>query len=238
MRIRKQAVAVAAGLALWLTAGCATHDGAAQTDSPHPAATTGPAPSTADARGGVPVSVAGVGVVGAGDVIVDVYIEPLCQPCAVFETSTGQQLAALTAEPGVTVVYHVVSFLDPRFPDGDGYSLRAAAALAVVADQAPDQYAAFLTALFEHQTEAKAGAHSNSDIAAWARDVGVPEPVVAQLDGTSPSFTSFVEATTANARDDLAAVGGLSTPTVMVDGTKADWSDATALLATIEAARR
>jgi len=242
MKIRKLAVAVAAvavlTVASTMLAGCSNGDHRGSSSS---SVDFGAAPSVADEQGGIAISSVGVGVVGNGDVVVDVYVEPLCPPCAHFETGAGRDLVVLTEQPGVTVRYHIVSFLDDRMPQLNNYGMRAASALAVVAEKSPEHYTAFLTALFEHQQAAKSGTSSDADIKAVAARAGVPVDVLLLLasngvDGL-PVYASFVNQTTLTAQSSLQKVGGLSTPTVLVNGQRADWSDGAALLSAIEAAK-
>jgi protein-disulfide isomerase len=189
------------------------------------------APSTADETGGIPVSDEGVGVAGAGDVTVSVYFDPQCPGCRQFDAVNADDLAALATEPGITVVYQPLVFLDPQSL-GTYYSSRAGNALMVVADRAPEQFEAFLTAMFAQQPEENTSGRTDDEIAAVATSVGVPDDVIAHftdtvdgtyrlqdsdedLTGTWRTFTPFLAAATELAGTTF---GAFSTPLILIDG--------------------
>ncbi|ADG73591.1 DSBA oxidoreductase [Cellulomonas flavigena DSM 20109] len=194
------------------------------------------APDVADDEGGIPVSAGGVGVAGEDDVVVEVYYDFMCPWCGRFDAANSGELDRLAAEEGVTVVYKNIAFLDGN-SQGTFYSTRTANAAAVVAAEAPEQYTAFVTALFANQPEEGTAGLKDRRIAEIATEVGVPQEVAdsftATVDGTYEvavsedeketregtwrTYAPFVAATTAQAGQDL---GGLSTPTVLIDGEK------------------
>lgn len=212
------------------------------------------APAAADERGGVPVSRAGVGVAGEGDVVVDVYADPACPWCARFDDEHAATLTALVAAGGVTVVHRPVAFLDDRF--GGTYSTRAAHALAVVADGSPAHYVDVLHALMAHQPDPDdAGALTDDEIAGLARGAGVPDAVVERFTAvavvpfevttagggterraaSSRVLAPWVAAATHQAALDLGAV---RVPTVLVDGVPVDdWTEPGRLTDAVAAAR-
>ncbi|GIG38853.1 DsbA family protein [Cellulomonas phragmiteti] len=193
-------------------------------------------PDVADAAGGVPVSAAGVGTAGEDDVVVEVYYDFMCPWCGRFDVANAGELDALAADEGVTVVYKSIAFLDGN-SQGTFFSTRAANAAAAVAAGAPDSYTAFVTAMFANQPDEGTAGIKDARIAEIALEVGVPQSVVdtftETVDGTYEVATSedeketregtwrryapFVAATTQQAAQDL---GGLSTPTVLIDGEK------------------
>ncbi|UZN04059.1 DsbA family protein [Cellulomonas sp. S1-8] len=193
-------------------------------------------PDAADDAGGIPVSAAGVGEAGEDDVVVEVYFDFMCPYCGQFDAANAGELEALAADEGVTVVYKNIAFLDGN-SQGTFYSTRAANAAATVAAEDPDNYTAFMTALYENQPEEGTSGLKDARIAEIAVEVGVPQAVVdtftETVDGTYEVATSedetesregtwrryapFVAATTQQAGTDL---GGLSTPTVLIDGEK------------------
>lgn len=206
-------------------------------------------PAAADERGGIPVSAAGVGVAGEDDVVVEVFYDPLCPWCAWFEEEFGADLDAAIEAGGVTVVDRPVAFLDARF--GGTYSTRAVNALAVVADETPDLFPAMVDALFAHQPQEDKNGLTDDQIGDLAADVGVPAEVIDRFTATrtvpyttadgesgeakSRDFAAWAMAATAQADADL---GGLSTPSVLIDGERfEDWETPGALTAAIEAAR-
>jgi protein-disulfide isomerase len=211
------------------------------------------APAAAAPDGGIPVGRGGVGTAGDDDVVVEVYLDPACPWCQRLEAMYGDALAGLVEAGGVTLVHRPLAFLDARW--GGTYSTRAVHALAVVADAAPAHYPALHTQLLEHQPEAGEPAGlSDDEIAALARDAGVPADVVATFTGAAPTgyrvttadggteqrtatartFAPWIAATTAQASADLGEVG---VPTVLVDGERVeDWTEPGSLTARIAAA--
>jgi len=194
-------------------------------------------PDVADETGGVPVSAAGIGETGGeDDVVVEVYYDFMCPWCGKFDAANSGELEALAAEEGITVVYKNIAFLDGN-SQGTFYSTRAANAAATVAAEDPEHYTDFVTALFANQPEEGTAGLKDKRIAEIATEVGVPQEVVDSFtetvdgtfevatsedetesrEGTWRRFAPFVVATTQQAGQDL---GGLSTPTVLIDGEK------------------
>lgn len=191
-------------------------------------------PDTADDAGGIPVSAAGVGERGEDDVVVEVYFDFMCPYCGQFDAANGRELDRLAEQDGVTIVYKSISFLDGT-SQGTYFSTRAANAAAIVADEAPEQYTAFMQALFANQPEEGTSGLKDKRIAEIAVEAGVPQAVadsftttvtgtfeVADEDGEKESrdgewrrFAPFVAATTQQAGVDL---GKITTPTVRIDG--------------------
>ncbi|GEL95880.1 DsbA family protein [Cellulomonas composti] len=192
------------------------------------------APSTANDSGGIPVSNDGTGVAGDGDVVVTIYFDPMCPYCGQFDQANSADLDALVQEDGVTIDYRPLSFLDGN-SKGTHYSTRAGNALAVVADQDGEHFTAFLTALYANQPAEGSEGLTDDEIADLAVGVGVPQDVADQFlsvvdgtfttsgsdeekTGTWRTFAPWIMAATSQADTDL---GGISTPTVLIDGQ--DW---------------
>jgi hypothetical protein len=183
------------------------------------------------------VSKAGVGKAGSGDVVVSIYFDLQCPFCEHFDTANHGELDKMAAMDGVTIAYHPLSFLD-RASQGTHYSTRAANAVAIVADKAPEKFTAFVTALYAQQPAENTKGLTDDKIASIAQGVGVPSSVTDTFthtvggtfkttDGKSHNGTwrvmaPWVAASTNQASTDLASVGGLSTPTVLIDGKKFD----------------
>ncbi|MFI2753152.1 DsbA family protein [Cellulomonas sp. P22] len=181
-------------------------------------------PSTAQENGGIPVAASGdAGSTAENGTVVDVYLDYMCPVCGQFEDGNGAQLAALRDEGDVTVVYHPISILD-RLSNGTEYSTRAANAAAAVADLAPEKFVAFSDALFANQPEENTDGLSDEQIADIAKEVGVPDDVVAvftETDGDNPwrVYAPYVSALTLQADEDLDKV---QTPTILINGTPLD----------------
>ena len=186
------------------------------------------APAGADDDGGIRV---GPGLVAGTDsgpdaVVVEVLFDYRCPYCLTFEQVNGPELTRLVQEGKITLVYRPVSFLD-RAEGSREFSTRAATSVALVADRAPEHFVPFHEALLAMQPEPGEGP-TDEDVAAAARAAGVPDAVVAQLtetrDGSDErAFARWVAAATARGDEML---GGLTTPTVLVDGERWPAADA------------
>lgn len=186
-------------------------------------------PASANTTGGIPVSSEGVGVAPEGNVTVDVYADFVCPYCGLLEQVNGEDLIDLTAEPGVTVIYHPVAIMDYTML-GSYYPTRVANAAAIVADQDPDNFVAFYQAMFADGVQPAEGTTGLSDeqIASIAQGVGVPAEVTDTFTDTVTfkghevrKFAPWVLAATAtlplNPSTDKA-----STPTMLINGER--WS--------------
>ncbi|WP_421732284.1 DsbA family protein [Cellulomonas sp.] len=207
-------------------------------------------PATANDKGGIPVSGDGVGKVGDGDVDLTIYFDYMCPYCGEFDATNAADLDAMIEEGGVTITYHPISILD-RMSAGSSYSTRTANATAIVADQAPEQFTAFVTALYEDQPAEGTSGRTDAEIKKIATDVGVPAEVADtftdtvdgtfatdtedSVAGTWRTFAPWVAAATNQAGLDLPK---LSTPAVLINGTDfSGWQTPGALKAAVEAAK-
>lgn len=214
--------------------------GAADSDSkslvaPELSAVT--APSTADSAGGIPISAAGVGKAATGGTTLQIFFDLQCPYCAQFDTANSADLAALAQEPGITVLYQPLSFLDAS-SQGTHYSSRAANALMTVADKDSGHFSAFLTALFADQPAENTKGLTDDKIASIATGVGVPQAVVDTFTatvsgtyqtkdangtttdhtGTWRTFAPWIAAATGHAATLPVFSKGLGTPTILLDG--------------------
>jgi len=186
-------------------------------------------PTVADANGGIPVSAAGVGKAGANDTTLTVYFDLQCPACQQFDSVNSADLDTLSKEPGVTVVFQPLNFLD-RSSLGTFYSTRAANALMIVADQDPTHFMPLITAFYKDQPAENTKGLTDAKIADIAKGVGVPDSVTAHFtdtvsgtyqsgsatkNGTWRTFAPFLAAATQHANDTL---GGIATPSVFIDG--------------------
>ncbi|MCG2796918.1 MAG: DsbA family protein [Cellulomonas sp.] len=204
------------------------------------------APATANSTGGIPVSAEGVGVAADSGVVVDLYFDFMCPWCGVFDRTNAEDIATLLEEPGVTVVYHPISIMD-QYSSGTYYSTRVSNAAAVIADEAPEYFPAFVTAMFEESTQPEENSEGLTDakIGEIAAGVGVPSDVIANftvttsVDGTtSRTFAPWIVAATA--LTPIGDSGYVSTPTIMIDGTRweGDFTTAGTFKAAVEAANQ
>jgi len=181
------------------------------------------APSTANETGGIPVGtdLAAGSTAGEDAVVVEVVYDYQCPYCAMFENANAFEINTLLQSGNVEFVFRPVSFLD-HASGGNEFSTRAANAAAVVADQAPEQFLQFHNALFANQPGEGSRGMSDEAIADIALEVGVPQAVVDQFTATTGdegerTFSRWTFAATEYTNQDL---GGLSTPTVLINGQK------------------
>jgi protein-disulfide isomerase len=193
------------------------------------------APSTANDKGGIPVSKDGVGKAGDDDVVVAVYFDLQCPYCQHFDAANASDLDTMAASGDVTVQYHPISFLNDSSL-GTNYSTRAANAVAIVADKAPEKFTAFVTKLYDNQPAEQTKGLSDAKIAEIAQDAGVPSSVTDTFadtvkgsyqtkdssgattshDGEWRTFAPWIAAATEQASTDMG--GKLGTPFVTIDG--------------------
>jgi len=211
------------------------------------------APAPADDTGGIPVSGTGgddVGVAGEDDVDLTIYFDYMCPYCGQFDATNSGDLDAMLEEGDVTITYHPVSILD-HLSAGSSYSTRAVNATAIVADQSPENFTAFVTAMYKDQPAEGTSGRTDAEIAAIAQDVGVPAEVTDTftdtvdgtfatedeegLEGTWRTFSPWALAATRQAGTD---VPGFSTPTVLINGEPFEgWTTPGALKAAVDAAK-
>lgn len=200
-------------------------------------------PAGATSSGGILLGQDGViadGQIPEGDTVVRVYADYMCPHCATFETLNGPGLDELRAEGGTVVELHPVAIMDGASA-GTQYSTRASAAVAYVADNAPDVVADFNYGLFVNQPQGTG--LTDVQIADIAAEVGAEEAVVEGLRGgahvAAGGFRAWVAAATEQAARDLPR---LATPTVHVDGVDTselgiDWRTPGALVEAVRVAR-
>jgi hypothetical protein len=102
----------------------------------------------------------------------EIFCDPQCPYCAEFESTYGGRLAGELASGRLAVTYRWLTFLDGRHHND--VSARAGNALFLAADPttSPTAYQAFVQDLYRHQS---ADGPSNDDLAAMARESGVPD---------------------------------------------------------------
>lgn len=189
------------------------------------------APAAADPGGpGTALAPDHFGVLaGSADagVQLEIFCDPQCSECAKFEADSGDALGRHLAAGDVAVTYRWMTFLDAR--RGNDTSARVGNALMAAADPATDAatYQRFVSALYR-----KGGTPDLEEIAATAREAGLPAHVVDRIATGQPA----VEPTSMNAfnRVQLLAANPESpgTPTVfdvatrtVVDTDEAGWLD-------------
>jgi hypothetical protein len=115
---------------------------------------------------------------GTAPVQLEIFCDPQCPYCAELESTYGDRVAGDVASGRLAVTYRWLTFLDDRHHND--VSARISNALFVAADPttSADAYQAFVQDLYRHQSS---DGPSNSDIAAMARESGVPEMVADRI---------------------------------------------------------
>jgi protein-disulfide isomerase len=214
-------------------------------------------PQGSTESGGIPVGadgVAGTTTGAAADaVVVQVYSDFMCPICAVFEELNGPTLTELREAGEIVVEYHAVAILD-RYSLDTAYSTRSATAVALVADQAPEAFLAFSDGLFANAPDENTAGLTDAELAAIAREAGVPEELAAQIESSAylgqqadeegvPLEETFVPWVTAATDQASADFGSFGTPTITIDGKdlyeelEVDWRVEGALAQAIEDAK-
>lgn len=157
----------------------------------------------------------------------ELFCDPQCPECAKFEAASGDSLARHLAAGDVAVTYRWMTFLDER--RRSDVSARVGNALMAAADPATSaaDYQTFVVNLYR-----KAGDPNVGDIAATARESGLPEQVVDRIASGQPavdtaSMQEFNRVQLVAARPEspgTPTVYNLKTHTVVPTG-DADWLD-------------
>lgn len=155
-----------------------------------------------------------------------VYVDYQCPICAVFELPNSEQLKDWVDSGVATLELHPLSFLDGR-GSPNAFSSRAANAALCVADYSPDNFFAYNTRLFQSQPTEGAAGPENSDLIAFAQEVGATNIEQVGSCINSKMFGSFIKDATERALSepipgtDLRVTG---TPAVFVNGQQYTWS--------------
>lgn len=96
-----------------------------------------------------------------------IYVDVNCLHCSTFEEQFSEQLKDWTANGDIQLEYRNIAILDGN--SSTNYSSRGANALACVADQAPESYMDFASALFAQQPN---GEITNAEMAEMAANNG------------------------------------------------------------------
>ena len=115
---------------------------------------------------------------GAAPVQLEIFCDPQCPYCAEFESTYGDRVAGALAGGRLAVTYRWLTFLDGRHHND--VSARSTNALFLAADPttSPTAYQAFVQDLYRHQSP---DGPNNDDIAAMARESGVPDTVADRI---------------------------------------------------------
>jgi protein-disulfide isomerase len=158
---------------------------------------------------------------GTGSKKVDIWFDPMCPVCGVFEQTNGDKITEAVADGSITLRLHPLTFLD-RLSNGTGYSTRAVAALTCVGVNDPDGVVGFYQGLYEDQPEENSDGLTNKELAKRATDQGLAD--ISDCLADSGPYQAWAQANTARSQAGPVAVPGFSsvtikgTPTVLVNG--------------------
>ncbi|MBD0859633.1 DsbA family protein [Gordonia sp. zg691] len=151
--------------------------------------------------------------------LIDIFEDPLCPVCKLFEQQSGPAITKAVTEGQLRVRYHTLNFLNSKSASGD-YSSRAAGALKCVAEeQNADLFLRFHSALYTSQpAEDGTGNITSPELARMATAQGAT-PATAQCI-TDNAKVAQAEENAKKSTDELSkATGGqVGTPSVLHDG--------------------
>ncbi|MGO4105795.1 DsbA family protein [Leifsonia sp. YAF41] len=156
--------------------------------------------------------------VGTGATVVDLYFDPMCPICGVFDKTNGAFLTDQVDTGAITLRLHPMNFLN-RFSQGTDYSSRAGSALTCVAAQDESKTLAYFTALFAEQPKENSEGLTNEQLGEIAVSVGAMSVADCVANGT---YTSWIQSVNDAALagpipgSDVKAIEG--TPTTLVNG--------------------
>lgn len=155
-----------------------------------------------------------------------VYVDYQCPICAIFELPNSAQMKEWVSSGAATLQMHTLSFLDGR-GSPNAFSSRAANAAMCVSEHSPDNFFDYNTRLFQSQPTEGAPGPENSDLIAFAEEVGATN--LEQLGSciNNKSFGNWIKESTERALTepipgtDIQVSG---TPTVLVNGEQYTWN--------------
>jgi protein-disulfide isomerase len=159
---------------------------------------------------------------------IKIYIDYQCPICAIFELPNSEQLENWVSTGAATMEIHPLSFLDGR-GSPNAFSSRAANASLCVADYSPDNFFAYNTRLFQSQPAEGASGPENSELIAFAQEVGVTNTEEVSNCINTKMFGSFIKDATERALSEpipgtQQTVTG--TPAIFVNGQQYTWATA------------
>jgi protein-disulfide isomerase len=159
---------------------------------------------------------------------IKIYIDYQCPICAIFELPNSEQLENWVSTGAATMEIHPLSFLDGR-GSPNAFSSRAANASLCVADYSPDNFFAYNTRLFQSQPAEGASGPENSELIAFAQEVGVTNTEEVSDCINSKMFGSFIKDATERALSEPIPGTQQSltgTPAIFVNGQQYTWATA------------
>jgi protein-disulfide isomerase len=154
-----------------------------------------------------------------------IYVDYQCPICAIFEIPNNDQLRNFVESGAATLEVHALSFLDRASPNQ--FSSRAANAAYCVADYSPDSFFDYSARIFQSQPPEMTPGPENSDLIAFAEEVGASniEQITTCID--TKEFKQFVEDSTTRAlKDPIPGTDNkvTGTPAIFVNGQQYTYS--------------
>jgi protein-disulfide isomerase len=152
---------------------------------------------------------------------IQIYYDYLCPNCGAFEERNGAQLRDWIENNAATVEYHPIAVFTAKSA-GTQYSLRAANAVACVAELSPDRFFNYHEALFADQPEENTPGLTDKELLQLARSAGVERLGNVEKCVAEQRFRPWV--TEATQRALAGPIAGTevesiaSTPTIIVNG--------------------
>ena len=151
--------------------------------------------------------------IGKGKTVIDEYLDFGCPRCGEWETKSSVAVGDVLKRGLATLNIYPISILDNAF-QGTKYSTRAASATYCVADTNSDAAYAYIRALYTNQPLEGTSGLTDEKLVSLAKDAGAPGAASCI---TSGKYKDFVTKLTKNTPIQPGA-GGISTPTILVNG--------------------
>lgn len=157
-----------------------------------------------------------------GKIRVQTLFDPMCPGCGIVDRTLNDRLLELVKSGEITLQATPLAFLDDT--SSDRYSTRAANAITTVANDSPEQFFAFVAAIFENQPE-EGDAYvpvTDEDFAKLAESVGVSPAVTATF--KDEKYSDWVSNNTVFNinRKDLFGAQEFSTPVIFIGGSETE----------------
>jgi hypothetical protein len=115
----------------------------------------------------------------------EIFIEPQCPHCAQFESIYGDKIAGYLSDGRLAMTYRPMTFLDKKNQNDASARIGNALFLAVDVATPATAHQAFVQNLYRRQNGVSPP--TNDDIAAIARESGVPEWVATRIAAGDPA---------------------------------------------------
>ena len=147
----------------------------------------------------------------AGGAVLDLYEDPQCPACKVFEDNYGATVNDLVKTNKAKVRVHTLSFLDSNLKNDS--SLRGANAAMCAADQG--RFREYVSATYAAQPEVEGTGYTDAQLESFASKVGVADLATWKTCQSRLTYKAHVQAVQVNATKD----GVTGSPTVRLNGT-------------------